>query len=756
MDERTFFQRADEVLGRRRLNDAQRRAVAAPGGPMIVEAGPGSGKTTVLVWRIVYMLRVMNVPPDRLCVVTFTTHAAKEMGDRLQRLVKGAEGVRMGTIHSLAKQLLTELGRDPGDPLSDAACRSAVRQLLVERNIPISDDVPDLFLGEVNAFRNRLQRPEQHAPRIATGPLSRRDVFVSLARQYLKRLHRHPQKDFDGWLETLHRLLQRDPGSLAGRYDYILIDEFQDTSLLQYEVLRRLVGDDAGLYVVGDQDQSIYGWRGAGPEVFRRFTKDYPDAGRVVLDVNYRAAPALVEATNVLIGFNEDRQKKRIRTPPGARPGSKPVVRRPDNDGDEAMQIVRWFRELHETRNVPWEEMAVIYRRNDQALTFIARLALAGLPMDILGNPPSPFRSWVGEDVLAYLRLALGERDGTLLRNIMYRPNRFISSAATVAAARRWRAGVPLTAAFAGADLNAAQRERIRTLQRDLQTLGALPPPDAVRYIRHRIGYDEYLTRRGEDAPGEAAELTARIVLVEAVAEGFADLDSFVAFGRAVQRDPQDWWKRFLRQTAGTRRNGGEPGAAGVTLTTAHSAKGLEFDAVAVAGLADGIFPGNGSEPEEERRLAYVAMTRARHSLLLSAPKALLGQPREPSPFVLEATGIDLTAPAEGAPGKGPADGKRAARSLPAGKGAVARYRRDGRERVAEAVAEVERAKDEIAALAERLEPGLSVGHPVFGRGTVQQYAADRGTVTVHFEREGPKVLVVDDVLKRGLLTPAP
>src|SRR5690625_4017426 len=239
MDEQAFFQRADQVLAPVRFNDAQRDAVRArdrngsDDGPMLIEAGPGSGKTTVLVWRIVYMLAVLKVPAHRICVVTFTKAAADDMRLRLGRLTRNTRGMRLGTIHSMARALLEELGVIPGPLVSEAAQLEAVRRLLRSRNISVTDELPGQFLNEITALRNRLQTPEQHVPtNIRTGRLKDQETFAQVARQYLEQLRHGGGTDFDGWLEQLYALLRERPGLLEGRFSHILVDEFQDTSLL--------------------------------------------------------------------------------------------------------------------------------------------------------------------------------------------------------------------------------------------------------------------------------------------------------------------------------------------------------------------------------------------------------------------------------------------------------------------------------------------------------------------------------------------
>lgn len=755
MNDKTFFERAAQVLGPNQFNDAQQAAIRAPDGPMLIEAGPGSGKTTVLVWRIVYMLAVLRVPAHDICVVTFTKAAADEMRARLGRLTNKARGMRMGTIHSMAKALLEEVGSAPKPLLRDHEQLHAVRQLLRSHNIPVTDDLPGSFINEVCAFRNRMHTPEQHIPHtIRTGRLSDPETFAVLARKYVDRLRGEGVSDFDGWIEQLHELLLNDGSVLEQRFTHVLVDEFQDTSLLQYEVLRKLVGPANGLYAVGDEDQSIYSWRGAGPEVFRRFTTDYPRAGRVLLDVNYRASRKLVETTNALISHNDGRGDKLIRAfareddgeteASTGREGAaatvdadvSPGLMRPGHDTDEASQIAGRLQQLHRDEEVPWREMAVLYRFNEQSLAFIARFGRLGIPFRILGEPPNPFRSWVGDDIVAYMRLAAGLRDGQLLEQIIYRPARYISKSATRQAMRPWQAGASLARSFAVAELNESQRTRIADLEQHLDRVSRLTPVEAVRFIRHHIGYDEYLLERSDGSPAEAAELLAKAVLTETVATGFDRLSEFVDFAVAARAETRGWWQRFVGRgngfASGVNR---ERADDAVTLTTCHSAKGLEFDVVAVAGLVEGVLPAAGSESAEERRLAYVAMTRARQTLMLSVPFSLLGEDRTPSRFIKEATGVDLDiAVAEGEPKpirRGPHRLKPDATVV-------------GRQARPDAAA--------VAAFGAQLAPETKVRHKTFGDGRVRHVDDEKGYVTVAFVHYGEKQLLLEACVEKSLL----
>lgn len=791
--EADFWQRVEQAVGRDHFNEQQVAALQAADGPMLIEAGPGSGKTTVLTWRVMYLLTAMNVAPRHICVVTFTRAAAEELKGRIHRLLNGTlpsaiadetsghsavagdfstsvaaggESVWATTIHSLASSLLRRAGRRTGQLqfLSEHEQLDVVRNLLRTESVPLTDELPGEVLSEIGAARNRMQSPEQYTP--ASVPPA---VFVRVAQRYRTWKRRQQCCDYDDLLVDLYMVLQDDPVGLRGRFAYILVDEFQDTSLLQYEILRMLAEPDGRLYAVGDVDQAIYSWRGAGPEVFLRFAKDYPETGRVVLDRNYRASVTLVAATNELIAVNERRPPKRIRSAQeGVEDGFPPAVIAPADDATEAATIADQLRRLHREKSVPWHEMAVIYRNNYQALPFIAELSLLGVPFRILGEPPNPFRHWVGQDVLAYVTLALGPVDPKLLERIMYRPNRYISTAATRAAARALLDGAALTEAYEPLELRSHQLELITQLEQHLWRLQRMAPAKAVAFIRETIGYDDYLQEQFDGAPTRRSEAMAMAALLQTVAVGFENLSDFLAFGASVQTRPRGWWRQLTGTANGSAAGGSfttlEPprpseatdkaarptplgdGTEAITLTTCHSAKGLEFDVVAVAGLVEGVLPAPEADIEEERRLAYVAMTRARHTLILSAPVDLLSEKRTPSRFVYEATGEDLDAPTDAEPA-GAHGSTTGANAADGASGAGSRA-----ERVAAAVARASRRAADNEALAAGFEPGTKVRHKSFDIGRVRSVDTDKGYVTVLFDHYGEKQLLLQACVEKSLL----
>lgn len=780
MNEASFFEWAREQLGSGRVfDDNQRRAIRAGAGPVLIEAGPGSGKTTVMTWRVLYLLRVKAVPPEQICVVTFSAPAARQLKERLADAVDGSD-VNFGrlearTIHSLAWHLLHGAGRlDPARRMVEEEEQLRfVEEMLREQGVDMTDELPREVAGELSAARNRMQRPEEYEPE-SVKPA----VFARVARGYREWKRENDFIDYDDLLVELFVLLRRNAPAVGRRFRHVLVDEFQDTSLLQYELVRMLTDAEGQLYAVGDVDQSIYSWRGAGPQVFLSFEEDYPDTERVVLDRNYRASPSLVETTNRLIENNTRRTPKRIRSSrPEPEREAGPRVVRPQNDAEEARIVADALQRFH-AEGGRWGEMAIVYRNNYQSPPFISELFRRGIPFRILGGPPNPFRHWVSTDILAYLKLALGPVDVALLRRIMHRPRRYISRVASLAAAPALARGAGLVAAYENVGLRSFQLARISELERHLGILARLGPEAAVSFIKEDIGYADYLEEQAEEKPGRRAENVAMGALLQTVAGNFDTLPAFIAFAEEARRVAK-WWRLLPAQEgvaggngifrsggASTLRKGGGPGNGSgggadgapdenrgsgrgavdgideedaVTLTTCHSAKGLEFDFVAAVGLVEGVLPGTNGDPEEERRLAYVAMTRARHRLLLSVPKQLFGDERDPSRFAEEASGLDLSQSAAptGAPAGTAAGGASGTRRDPS-RGPLRRSDPD-----AAAVAD----------FVTEFTPGTDVRHPRFGRGTVKAVARDKGFILIAFDGEEKKLgldfCIVNPVLKR-------
>ncbi|MFZ5817289.1 MAG: ATP-dependent helicase, partial [Bacillota bacterium] len=492
-----------------------------------------------------------------------------------------------------------------------------IRRIMREIGLNTDDETVQEALAELSRMRASTADPAAFRPR-GIGLADFRQLWQSytLAKERLGTL------DFDDLLHEALAQLQGRPDLLEAyreRYRHILVDEFQDTNAVQWTIIRLLAEPRRNLCVVGDDDQAIYGWRGASPEFLLAFPKTYPEAVRVTLDLNHRCPPPVVEAANRLAAANRRRFGKVIRPLPG-RSGPSVELLAPADSLQEAEAVAR----LIKGAGAPLSDWAVIYRTNQQAHAIAQVLAREGIPYRALGGLPNLYRRWPVQDVLAYLRAAVGEPFA--IEPVLNRPTRYLSRA-VVQEARRIAesAGLDLLSAIPQTGmLRSWQLRPVEELLDQLYALRRMQAPDAIGYVRTIIGYDDYIKEYCEREGGSPDEMLGLLSEVE-------------------RTSPRLMLTAFLAQVDSFSSEAGRRPAEGeeaVTLATCHKAKGLEFRRVVVVGAIDKLLPHRGSDDiEEERRLMYVAMTRAGERLWLSAPRAYAGREAQPSPFLEEALG---------------------------------------------------------------------------------------------------------------------
>jgi DNA helicase-2/ATP-dependent DNA helicase PcrA len=599
------------------LTPAQREAIGHVDGPLLVVAGPGSGKTTVITYRVAYLTEVVGVDPAALLVVTFTRAAADAMKVRTAGVAgaRTASRVTFGTFHALCFRILRIVGGEPPKVLEEDEQLYLVRQILREQGQPTDDDAIQNAMAELSRMRATLDPPKEFVPHGMT-----KTDFQSLWQRYSQAKAERGVVDFDDLLHQTVSLLQARAdvlGALRERFHYILVDEFQDTNGVQWELIRLLSEPRRNLCVVGDDDQAIYGWRGASPDFLLEFPKRYPEAKRVTLDLNHRCPPPIVQLANRLAAENRHRFVKKIKA---VRTGGAPVeILTPTDSLHEAEEIARLIREA----GCSPADWAVIYRTNMQAHAIAQVLDREGIPYQVMGGLPNLYRRWPVQDLLNYLRAAAGDR--MALEAVINKPTRYISRQVLEAAKAKADAyGGDLLAAIAATGLlRSWQLRPIEELADHLDRMADLNAPDAIHYVRTMIGYDDYLDQWAEKQGGTADEIQGILAEVE-------------------RNAPKLPIPEFLRQvetwSAQPRNRWGEGEA--VALVTCHKAKGLEFPNVVIAGAVDRLMPHKGSDDlEEERRLMYVAMTRAKERLWISAPLTWEGREVQPSPFLDEALG---------------------------------------------------------------------------------------------------------------------
>ena len=637
------------------LNDAQREAVRTLSGPLLVLAGAGTGKTRVVTFRIAELIK-HRTPPDRILAVTFTNKAAGEMQERAADLLgkrrKGEKKPEISTFHSLCVRILkrhiTRLGYpaqfaiyDRGD--QESVARAALRDIRVDGALLRPSDLINI----ISRWKTAAIRPTEAA---AVAASDKEHLAAMAYRRYQRALKTAGAVDFDDLLLCTEELFSKHTDALAaeaGRFDHLLIDEYQDTNGAQYRIVKALASPHRNLCVVGDDDQSIYGWRGAEVAHILRFKRDWPEAKVVRLEENYRSTGAILAMANRLIVFNRERHEKVLRA--FREEGEPPrIVQYPD-ETTEANQVVEEINSQIFRRIAQPRDFAILFRTNEQPRAFEQELRRAKLPYTLIGGMSFYDRKEV-RDILAYLRVLAQPRDEVSLLRVINTPPRGIGQRAVeTLLAQAVSQARPMWDVLAAADRMEALPDApakavagfvdlIHDFQRRLAR-GSLV--EVAASLIHAIGYQAEINRQYK----EPAEQVARWNTVEEVVNSLASyeqraegptLAGFLEDVALVGRDDQQDKESQLAKNA-------------IVLMTLHSAKGLEFPQVYLVGMEEGILPhhrsidAEGTAVDEERRLCYVGVTRAQDrltlSLALNRNKWGKTRPTTPSRFLFELLG---------------------------------------------------------------------------------------------------------------------
>ncbi len=606
------------------LNPAQREAVVHGRGPLLVLAGAGSGKTRVLTTRIARLIDVEGVDPRRILAVTFTNKAAGEMRERIGRLL-GADpaGMWAGTFHAIGARMLRAgahlVGRTPAFTIYDQDDSSSVVKRLMERHrVSPKQFTPRAVQSAISDAKNALVAPDEYA-RLALDPFARAvaPIYQSLGDE----LQRANAADFDDLLVLPVRMLQQHADRLAhyrDRFQFILVDEYQDTNRAQYQLIKLLGGEHGQVCVVGDDDQSIYGWRGADIRNILDFTKDFPDAAVVRLEQNYRSTPPILALANAVISVNTGRMGKTLRP---THSGGEPVtIQRALDDRDEAEFVVGEIVTRRSTPGVALSDLAVLYRTNAQSRVLEEALRRHAVPYRLVGAVRFYDRREI-RDLVSYLKLIANPSDDEAFRRAVGVPKRGLGETTIeqLAEAARQR-NLPMFEAAQEPDVTLTLRPAARTALADFVRIIAslrdraadAAVDELLRELVEAIRYGDYLRAEG---PESADRLDNVRELITGAAELVAD-----ELGEVGLR-PLDHFLQRAMLVADS--DALAPGADAVTLMTLHNAKGLEFPIVFVTGLEDGLFPlakayDDPALLEEERRLLYVGITRAERKLYLT------------------------------------------------------------------------------------------------------------------------------------------
>ncbi len=587
----------------------------------MVLAGPGSGKTSVIVERTAYMTGEGKIPSSSVLVVTFSRAAAVEMKERFLKFTgQSSTQVTFGTFHGVFYGILKQAyNLTSANILSEEEKNGILRELALNfgGELASEGDFTEEIAKEISMVKgNRISLEHYYSSCCPD------EVFRQIYGAYGNMLRQRRKLDFDDMLLSCYELFDKRKDILRAwqqKFRYILVDEFQDINQLQYDIVRLLAEPENNLFIVGDDDQSIYHFRGARPEIMLNFTKDYPGAEKVVLDVNYRCSKRILDSAMKVIGRNKTRFQKELSTP---NPEGEPVrLCEYANPREEYLSVTAELRKrLEQGENL--ENTAVLLRTNQEAEGLIAALMERQIPFTMKEKLPNLFQHWICRNLLAYMRFAQGERSRKLFLEIMNRPNRYISRDAVVSG--REISFEQLRDFYKDKDWMC---DRLTTMETHLRILKGLPPYAAINFIRKGMGYEEYLQEYAlyrKIKPEELGEILDRL------SESAKGMNTLKEWEEYIED-----YTRKLEEQAGKQKK------EGVQILTLHGAKGLEFDRVYILNVNEGSIPYRKAvlapAVEEERRLFYVGMTRARKFLTLCYVKKQYEKEREPSRFLKEA-----------------------------------------------------------------------------------------------------------------------
>lgn len=606
------------------FNEAQEAAVRHKDGPMMVLAGPGSGKTTVITYRIRQLIREYDVPPGNILVITFTRAAAREMKARFDRLTEGSFfPVTFGTFHSIFFRILKYAYHyEAGDIVREEERIQFLKDMISGMELEVEDEAEFIssILSEIGTVKGGMIGLQYYYSKNCS-----EEIFKKLFEGYESRLRRARKIDFDDMLAMCWELFTERKDILSAwqkKYRYILIDEFQDINRVQYEVIRMMALPENNLFIVGDDDQSIYRFRGAKPEIMLGFEKDYPDAKRVLLNINYRSTKNIIEAASRLISCNKERFDKEILSNKGE---GKPVIVKVWKDPrEETLGIIKDIQDYLKA-GCRLSDMAVLYRTSLEPRLLVERLMEYNVPFSMRDSLPNLYEHWISRNIIAYIQVALGNRERQKVLEIINRPKRYISRDALEDQIVSWERVKSFY------QDKGWMVERIEQLEYDLQMIAGMSPAAAVNYIRKGAGYDDYLKEYAEFRRMKAEELLETADQLQESAAGFKTFEAWFAH-------MEEYKKQLQVQAASKDRD--RTAEEAVSLMTMHSSKGLEFRVVFILDANEGITPHRkavlDADLEEERRLFYVAMTRAKERLHIYSVRERYGKKQDISRFVGE------------------------------------------------------------------------------------------------------------------------
>ncbi len=621
-----------------KFNESQTSAILHRDGPMLVLAGPGSGKTATLVERTKNLIFKYGVSPSNILVITFTKAAANEMKLRFQSKMQDVSKVTFGTFHAIFFMVLKlAYNYNSSNIITDEIKYQAMRELINRYGLEYRDEneLMSGIFGEISMIKNS-RIPLEHFYSSQCGE----DVFRKIYEDYQAFLNKHRLIDFDDMLTLTYELFKERTDILSAwqkKYQYILVDEFQDINQIQYDILRMMAAPENNLFMVGDDDQSIYRFRGSKPEIMLHVPKDYPAMKQIQLDVNYRSHPMIVEASQKLISHNKERFSKKVIAYVPVNPQTKASDMHvaENNDTKERVRFLQFHTQRDEILFIIKEietyiqnghalsDIAILFRTNTQPRFLMEQLMAYNIEFKTRDQIPNLYEHWIAKDIRTYISIARGSRSRRDFLMIMNKPKRYIgrdSLCESQVAFDEWEKMY---------DEQPWIAERIEKLHYDIKMLEHMSPYAAINYIRHGIGYDEYVEEYADYRNINKEDLYELLEELQASAKGFKNYEA---------------WELHMQEYAEELREKARQKSENlnaITLATMHSAKGLEFKSVFILDANEGITPYKKAlldkDIEEERRLFYVAMTRAISDLTICSVKSFNNKEIEVSRFVIEA-----------------------------------------------------------------------------------------------------------------------
>lgn len=632
-----------------RLNKRQIAAVRHNEGPLLTLAGAGSGKTSVLVCRTGYLLTVRGISPHQLLLMTFSKKAAEEMRERIARLPNMEQGaaarIEARTFHSFCLLLLRRRGYKQAILGESGRKTIFFKRLLRERNLHETYQ-PETLLTLLSSYKMQMIAVRDLPDK--TEEEQQLKLLFTLYEEWKTAAH---LIDYDDMLLEAYQLLRSDKGllqTLQNRFRYIMIDEFQDTNKVQYELIKLIVEPLRNLMVVGDDDQTIYSFNGAQNDYILNFEEQFPGAKSVVLDVNYRSGSGIVGLGNSVIRHNKLRRSKTLQT---AKPhGTPPVFARPGNTDDEAELIVNTIVSHHSKGSRAFGDFAILFRTASSSRAIFDQLVMRQVPFIDYGSGESFYEQWIIKPVIAHLRLAIDRRNfdaiEAMLATLYVKPDQAMAFIwnEDKQQPKKW----PLIHLTRFPMIKEYHKEKIKERIKLIRSLEKLKPDTAVRLLRSHF-YDQFIeANKGQNLTEHKDSLKEMLDELEAAAKRFEQIGPFLAFIDEIAAKHEEMKRLKLDNRT----------ADAVNFMTIHKSKGLEFPVVFVCGVSEGILPHSSALAadknsdrsaiqvgdnkieaalEEERRLAYVAVTRAQEELYISSPSYYRGKPAAVSPFILSA-----------------------------------------------------------------------------------------------------------------------